>query len=391
MSVSLNYRYTPAWRSFTRTILAAMLVLFFASCTDQSVDPAEELIQQLLFLSTRDGATDDLGRPMKEIYRMNEHGAAVENLTHHPAWLYGHLSLSPDGNRIVFSSSRTGADIWMMNTDGSNLTRLTNQNIDADDRSNAWPRWSPDGNRIAFATNRENRSIGIYSGLYDVYVMNADGSDPQNVSHTLGDNLLDNVKVIGWSPDGRVVFETAGFVDGAWEIHVYIVNADGSGVGPLFDTPGNHSPAWSPDGSKVAFISERDGRRRLYLMNADGSGGQPLTDHSGNDWLPGTRGVTLTEFEYNPWSPDGTLIAFDRDGVADEWGTYIITADGSELTRLTDHPTIFNGWSPDGKKIAYTSRRLPLDVYVVNVDGSGNKNLTDSPFDDSDAVWLFPR
>jgi TolB protein len=388
MNAALN-----AWNALrkgflTPVVLVLPLLPVLPACDGDVLDTGDEPGEQILFLSTRVGAMDQLGRPMRDIYRMDANGEGVENLTRQPAWAYRHLSLSPDGNRIAFSYS-IECDIRVMDTDGSDPTRLTNQDGVSDDGCNVWPRWSPDGTRIAFATNRERRAHGGVGGLYDAYVMNADGSNPRNVSHSVVESTAMNVAVLGWSPAGQIVFEASAFLDGDWHITVYVVNPDGTGLRPLFDNPGDHSPAWSPDGSQIVFISERDGRRRLYIMNADGSGVRPLTSHAGDDWLPGNRSGTTSGFAYDPWSPDGNRIAFDRDA-PDESGTWVINADGSSLRRLTDHPTWFNGWSPAGTRIAFTSRRIPMDVYVINPDGSGLLNLTRSPHDDSDALWI-PR
>ncbi len=383
-----GFRRKGARKLFTPVAVAGLFVLALTACLDKLVDPVDEPEEEMLFLSTRVGGTDEHGRALRDIFRMDATGNEIGNLTQRPAWGYWHLSLSSDGSRIAFTTS-LDCDIWVMSADGPQAMLLTNQDGGREHRCNAWPRWSSDGNRIAFATNRENRTQGIYSGLYDVYVMNVDGSNPRNVSHSLGEEMGFDVAVVGWSPSGQVVFETSTFSGGHWESTVYLVNADGTGLRPLFDTPGDHSPAWSPDGSRIVFISERDGRRRLYIINADGSGVRPLTDHAGDDWLPGNRGGTEAAFAYSPWSPDGSRIAFDRDALQ-EWGTYVINVDGSGLRRLSDHPTWFNGWSWSGSHIAFTSRRIPADIYVVNADGSQVRNLTDSPHDDHNAVWL-PR
>lgn len=371
-----------------RGAIVSLCLLALAGCAESGVGPDVEVQDRLLFLSARDGATDNLGRPNKEIYRMNADGSGVERLTDRPA-AYVHLSLSPDGREIAFA--REG-DIWVMSTDGGDPVRLTNRSGGGEDGGNARPRWSPDGSRIAFATNREMRRVGHTVGLADVYVMNADGSSPRNVSHSLGDGLGFNVHVLGWSPAGQVVFETDGPTGGGVDMRVYLVNADGTGLQPLFDRTGDYSPAWSPDGSKVAFISERDGRHGLYIMNADGSGVRALTSHPGRDRLPsGVGGFGDANFDYDPWSPDGSRIVFERYHDGDDWGTlYLIHPDGSGLRRLTDHSSNFNGWAPDGIRIAFT-RHVPIaspDVYLINTDGSGLRNLTNGTSADTDAVWL---
>jgi len=131
-------------------------------------------------------------------------------------------------------------------------------------------------------------------------------------------------------------------------------------------------PAWSPDGSKILFLSASDGRGEIYVMNADGSGVTQLT----------TMGTA-----FDPaWSPDGTKIAFD-DGNE----IYVINADGSGLRNITNDPAHFDGtpvWSPDGSKIAFESNRDGnAEVYVMNADGSALHNLTNNPAIDFAPAW----
>ena len=115
-----------------------------------------------------------------------------------------------------------------------------------------------------------------------------------------------------WSPDGqRIAFSSDR--DGNWEI--YVMNADGSGLVRLTDNDAYlDSPAWSPDGQRIAFQSNRDGNWEIYVMNADGSGLVRLIDNDANDFLPA-------------WSPDGQRIAFqsNRDGNSE---IYVMSAAG---------------------------------------------------------------
>lgn len=377
------------------SLVRALPVLLLATvgCAD-GVGPGEAPGAQLLFLSTRDGAVDRLGQPMRDIYLMDAGGTGAENLTNAPARRYAQLSLAPDGGTVAFASDRSGCDIWVMRVDGTGLRQLTNVDGGREDGCNGWPRWSPDGSRIAFVSNRDNRSSGTTAGLYDVFVMDADGSNPVKVSGQLSDEMGSEVAVVGWSPDGRVVFETSDVVDGDFLRRVYIVNADGNSPHPLFDRMGDHSPAWSPDGSRIVFVSDRSGSEDLYLMNTDGSGVRALTFDTGDDWLSGTARPMGAGFEYSPWSPDGSRIAFVREGGVGS-GIYVIGLDGSGSRRLTSGPAAFNGWSPAGERIAFTQRPSgstgASDVFVVYVDGTRLVNTTASPHQDSDALWLPQR
>src|SRR5216117_1854859 len=109
-------------------------------------------------------------------------------------------------------------------------------------------------------------------------------------------------------------------------------------------------------------------------MNADGSDPRNLTNNPGGDDTPA-------------WSPDGTRIAFTsaRDG---NWEIYVMNADGSNATRLTDNGAQMPAWSPDGTRIAFTSARDGnWEIYVMNADGSDPRNLTNNPAADGGAAW----
>lgn len=187
-----------------------------------------------------------------------------------------------------------------------------------------------------------------------------------------------------WSPDGsQVVFsvDPAGGIIPSFEakLDIYRVNADGSGLLRLTDSPGfDIAPRWSPDGTRIMFVSARDGNDSIYVMNADGSGVEQLTVGIGETFVP-------------RWSPDGSQILFGLYDPLDpdtaDIGVYIINADGSNLTNVSNmnvsDPVGFDGyadWSPDGSRIAFSSTRSDTyEVYVVNVDGSGLINITNSP------------
>jgi Tol biopolymer transport system component len=142
---------------------------------------------------------------------------------------------------------------------------------------------------------------------------------------------------------GKIAF--ASYPTG-WEI--YIMNQDGSGLSRLTNnTVNDYDPAWSPNGTKIAFSSRRDGNDEIYVMNRDGSDQTRLTDDPAWDQDP-------------DWSPNGTRIAFEstRDGGRTQ--IFVMDADGSNVTRLTlpsDGWDINPSWSPNGTKIAFTSSR----------------------------------
>jgi Tol biopolymer transport system component len=365
-------------REFARMAGAGLLALAGAACADPVSPSATPQPQdQILFLRHADGNSVSIYSEarMTDIYLMNADGSGVQNLTNLPAG-YASPSLSPDGAKVAFASTRSGTtQVWAMNTDGSGLTQLTNL------RHATAPRWSPDGSFIAF--------LGYGADYRDhVYVMNADGTDPRNVSSPAvgscseGDTRT-RIELIGWIPDGRVAFSRYVCREG---YRFYTVKADGSG---FTRTDFNlNSAYWSPDGSRVAFTRWEDGQTRLFVMNADGSGVRRL-DGAGSASLP-DRTRPYARADYTPWSRDGTRIVFSGQGCS----AWVIHADGSGLRQLADTPCqafAFQGWSPGGDRLAFTGwKDGRIDVYTVKPDGTGLVNLTHSPVPLSAALWV-PR
>jgi Tol biopolymer transport system component len=217
-------------------------------------------------------------------------------------------------------------------------------------------------------------SGGNYS---EIYVMNPDGSGQVNLTK----NPAIYYYALVWSPDGtRIAFVT----DRDGNPDIYVMNADGSGMVNLSNNPAvDGEPAWSPDGSRIAFYSNRSGNGEIYVMNADGSGQVKLTNNP-------------AAWNGNPaWSPDGSKIAFSsgRDGNPE---IYVMNADGSGQVNLTNNPA-YDGlgsygygiaWSPDGSKIAFPSdREGNFKIYAMNADGSGVSRLTNGTLSDRSPIW----
>jgi Tol biopolymer transport system component len=260
------------------------------------------------------------------------------------------IGAPPPGNGACFRVCHV--EIFVVNADGSGLRNLTGN------AGGNFPVWSPDGRQIAFS--RDNGSTP------NLYVMNADGSGQRRVTQ-------EPIPVWGasWSPDGRRLTFASGVV-GIGNVWVYVVNVDGSGQQQLTRDWGQ-DPVWSPDGQRIAFMSYRNERpsggqrwqKVMYVMNADGSERRTLT------WLSKRDG------SYS-WSPDGQRLAFvsDRDG-NDE--VYVINVDGTGLRRLTHSPARDGHpvWSSDGRTIGFVSNRGGnRDIHVMNADVSGLRNLT---------------
>jgi WD40 repeat protein len=243
---------------------------------------------------------------------------------------------------FVFEEEDSPPALYVMNADGSHMTRLTD---DLDDPAS--PAWSPDGTRIAFSATR--------GGNRDIFVMNADGSGLINVTnHPAYDGEPT------WSPDSQQL----AFVstrDGAPSI--LVINADGTNVTPLLQlTCGPSDPAWSPDGTQMVFVCDNGAYRDILIMQADGTDVRPL--------------IALPTSDSEPaWSPDSTRIAFTAlDPLWANEAIYMVNRDGTGLTPLRwfargagRAPT----WSPDGRSIAFvrdTGRYLD-NIFVLPVTG----------------------
>ncbi|MFO7894499.1 MAG: hypothetical protein R6U63_12255 [Longimicrobiales bacterium] len=335
---------------------------------------------EILFVSDRGGQLSPTGTPLFDIYRVGVDGLDAENITLGPAQKYFPPLLSPGGDRVVFDTDRVDCyNVWVMDVDGSALTQLTGGPTE---RCNEAPRWSPDGSMIAFTSSRES-----IERSWEVYVMNADGSGQVNVSDNVGLEESSSDWPHGWSPDGRIVFHS---FRSDTPPATYLVDPDGTDLEPMFASPGPYDPFWSPDGERVAYVHAQAGDRDIWVMDADGSGVTNLSDDPANDSFRYCETVGAVGAWVDPWSPDGTRLAFasDRSG---NWDIFIMNADGTGLFQLTDDPgcDVFNGWSEDGSRILFSSNRSgDWNVYVANVDGTGLFTVTEDPANDRFATWL---
>jgi Tol biopolymer transport system component/PKD repeat protein len=265
-----------------------------------------------------------------------------------------------ENGKMVFISNRDGNyEIYVMNSDGSEQTRLTdNPTVDQE------PSWSPDGTKIVFV--RE----GTGGGTSEIYVMNSDGSEQTNISNNPAHEHFPT-----WSPDGeKIVFSSYNGSDH----EIYVMNSDGSEQTNISNNPETDAvPSWSPDGTKIAFASYRDGNSEIYVMNSDGSEQTRLTNNPTIDTSP-------------DWSPDGEKIVFRSGFEFQNPEIYVMNSDGSEQTNISNNPSIdFDpSWSPDGTKIAFTSYREGAgDVFIMNPDGSEQTNISNYPRTDAHPDW----
>jgi TolB protein len=293
-----------------------------------------------------------------------------------PAW-------SPDGKRIAYTvwTNKGGARqnlanveqtaaIWTMAADGSDRKLLVDG---ATDVAQAWiAAWSPDGNWIAYSKslnhpttpapevqpNAGPQQLGsaLLGSGSSIWIVPAAGGTPQRLTQDGTDAVLGS-----WSPDGSKLAYITG-TGGNSDVKVASINVGAPGTGGAAGTvpalsgettiagdPANDwGPAWSPDGSTIAFVSDRSGVEQIWAAGTPGGSGgvSQLTTSGSHDWVPA-------------YSPDGARIAFvsDRSGEPEIWS---MPVSGGDPVNLTNHPQALDGqwsvsWSPDGTRIAYAT------------------------------------
>lgn len=260
------------------------------------------------------------------------------------------------GGRIATTDPLWYGQILLIDPDGSHSKRLNTTwwNTAGAPGYAIQPAWSPDGSKIAFAgflsSTGTATSSSVPGSASEIFVVNADGT---GLTRLTNNTVMDEMPA--WSPDGtKIAF--------ASDYQIYVMNADGTELTRLtHDNAFDAEPSWSPDGAKLAFSSDsgRAGTSAVYSMNADGTGITQLTSDPGDDIQPA-------------WSPDGMKIAFAAKRNTTHYGIYVMNADGSGQIGLTraEGWLLSPSWSPDGKMIAYVSNAAGMFCLVIS-DGSG--------------------
>jgi Tol biopolymer transport system component len=278
----------------------------------------------------------------------------------------GRTDAQTSSGKLVFSDE--ASRLLIINADGTGQTILTAGGNIRDSN----PTYSPDGTKIAFDRNIQGKT--------NIFIMNPDGTNPVAVT---SNGPLPNTNFNldpSWSPDGtKLVFISDR--GGQRKSEIWVVNVDGSGLvrlttnvqlssdgqGPVYGWDTN--PSWSPDGSRIAFVSTQAGfpDTELYVMNADGSNQTRLTDNPNDERTP-------------TWSPDSQKIGFYSNG-GSTFGINIMLEDGTNVVNVT-HDGFAPAWSPDGGRFAFQdsdpNNGFKAAVFTMSVDGTNRVKITNN-------------
>jgi Tol biopolymer transport system component len=295
-----------------------------------------------------------------DLYRVAADGSKDDLLLRVPATV-DNLAVSPGGDAVAFSVGPYGspgsAGVWIYPLAAQTARQLTSSGTEQDSLLT----WSPSGGYLGF----------VQSDDTSIHIVPVDGGDIATLPPEHPTTVFDS---LAWSPDGRSLLYTTSFVD---DNELYSFRLEEGAAGPQKRLTTNWSqdvdPAWSADGSRIAFASDRSGRFQIYVMRADGSHVRRVTRDSANDTEPA-------------WSPNGARIVFSSDRLVDAKDRsaksqgyviahlWVMNADGSRLRRLThgrtdDHDP---AWSPNGLLIVFSNEETdPPQLDTVLPDGTG--------------------
>jgi Tol biopolymer transport system component len=320
-------------------------------------------------------ASEEIPNPY-QLYAMALPEKRITNLTSNgdhkmlSAW-------SPDGSKILFvtqpidDNALLAGDIYVMDSDGRNITNLTNT-------QEAWERgasWSPDGDFIIFDALNDN-------GGETIFVMDSKGQNRRQL--TFGHNMD---IMPAWSPDGFKIAFMSNRAGGRTAFRIYTTDIEGQNIEQLthHQRETDYAPAWSPNGQFIAFVSGSVGDLGIYLIDAKGNNERLIV-----------RSESIFPCRL-AWSPDGRYLAYVEYGQDEEHKLILmsISINGGPPTKLsTDELAnwVSPAWSPDGKHLLFSATRLPEShppgMFAADIGSSQYHTLiSDLMYDRNAWVW----
>ena len=288
------------------------------------------------------------------------------------------LITSPLWGKIVFYSFRDGQpEIYTMDSDGSNQTRLTFNEV-----SDAAPAWSPNGQQIVFHSNR--------AGNAEIYIMDAEGQNPRNLTrHPASDAFPD------WSPDGTQIAFDSDRGRGNATVDIFVMDANGGNARQVTHMGFASRPKWSPNGKRILFEAVTDSGREIYMVDADGR----------NLWKVSFQNFRAGMFARG-WSPDGKRVLF-TEAINHSFNDATLIIATLHPTRrevvhfdrvnIPKRPIRGGAWGAGGKSILFTTRppdgpkNLDWNIYRFGLIDKKLIQLTDHVWRDQIGQEWNPR
>ena len=283
---------------------------------------------------------------IRQLFCIESDGYNSQQLTNISENVYHGLSWSPDGKNIVFDTQSAG--IYIVNLESKITKFLCNGGV---------PTWSPEGSKIALVDNKK------------IYIIDASGGTPKQL-------IEFEAGAINWSPGGqKLALRSFGSIT-----QIYTVDVDGGGLTKISREPTiqDDGPRWSPDGTKILYISTINDDTEIFVANSDGTNHVNLTNNIGAD------------YDHN-WSPDGDYICFRsyREGSSSQ--IYLMNYDGTSPINLSNNSAfeLLPSFSPDSEQIVFTSDvdGIANEIYVMDRDGSNRYRLI---YSDKDNWVTYP-